>query len=277
EQLGFPFFYAGSVINYSISSNKLNYQGFPNEKISFELFDGSEEKEALVKDIITKSCIEDPVGFYKTPYLNRLISKQLEAQYLADYYSQFKTPDKPLFFVKEGDVYMGLVCYILDGDTADSPLAAIYPKMRNRGALKHIKIERFNFALKKDYQYTVNGARIDNLASQHVFEGVGMKKKGIDHIFHILPFLSKAKNKVVIKIASQGQTNKLIIEELRKRTSGLHERFTRVVKITDEVRGGHVNYEIRFPVLESDLALCVVKIVDAMGVLALVSYHGFER
>jgi len=190
EKLGLPLYFAGAVVNYSIHLNKLSLGEYTVDGLEFELYDGAQSK--TVRDIVRRSLQEDPIGFYKTPYLKEFISKADEIAYLEDHFAGdfVGSDDHLLFLLRTGKDYWGFVTMIIDGDSVNSSMAAIYPEFRNKGGLKNIKIKRGNFAIENNIAYTVNGCRIDNIGAQHVYEKFGMKKTGVDLIYHILPFRS---------------------------------------------------------------------------------------
>ena len=194
---------------------------------------------------------------------------------MAEFYSQkFTTNDKQLYFIKEKNEYWGLVCYIVKGNVADSPLAAVYPEKWNQGALKHIKRERFNFALRNNIQFTTNGARLDNLASQCVFEKVGMKKIGADHIFHILPFLGLTGQLKRSEVNKPIEENIYTYCEERLREhikpSKLPHLFTKTFRTQKSFGQSFTEIEQSIPVSDDDRLLAVTKLFTETGLHSVV-------
>ncbi len=190
EQLGFPYHFAGEVINYSITLQEINKMNLEtdNKAISYEKYDGSQE--GIVKEIILKSCSDDPIGYYKTPFLNQLISSPKETRFLASYFSStYKTENRVISLMKKNGRYAGLIAYAIDGNVIQSLLITLLPEYRHYATLNQFMKEAFRYTIERNVPLGVCGARINNRMMQHILEKFGMKKTGADIIFHITPFL----------------------------------------------------------------------------------------
>lgn len=189
-ELGWPVDKAGKIIKYQYDLLGTEQPAYVYPGTEFITYDGSQE-EAL-REIVMKGCANDPIGYYRTQPLDELIGKQREVEYMADYYAKmFLSPKRQLWMLYLDGQPVAFLANTVENGILDTPLAVVLPEMRGKKLLHEIMTSRNLFGLKHSLKSITNGARVDNHASNHVFEKFGMDRVGVDQIYHVLPMLGR--------------------------------------------------------------------------------------
>jgi hypothetical protein len=205
DKTGYPFYFAGAVRQlYFKDLTEPTEQLAVNKDLTMELYDGS-QREQLWR-VIRASYMMYPLGYYKTPVINKIISKDKEIEAMCRYFEKYfistDYPDNFIWFMKRGEEYVGLAAlhFRRDEQTMECPLGAVIPDAQNSGVFYDIiKFCRY-FSWQQDARFIEAGMRSENLISQHVFlkhinkEGMVLTGDKVDYVFHLLPMLSKQKS-----------------------------------------------------------------------------------
>jgi len=190
-KMGFPIDKAGNIVKYRYDLRGDEKTEFLHSGTEFIVYEGLPEQQAAIRKIVLKGCAADPIGYYRTPPLNHLIGIEQEVGYMANYYATtFQSKARQLWMLYlEGEPVAFLANTIEDG-ILDTPLAVVLPEYRGKKLLHEIMTSRNLYGLKHGLTAITNGARVDNHASNHVFDKFGMVRQGVDQIYHVLPMLS---------------------------------------------------------------------------------------
>lgn len=193
EQTGFPYFFAGGIRRYRVNCLEAPLPDFTSPDIHFELFEGQEMEQ--LKLIMKESWGNYPLGYYRTPVLRDFISKELESDCLFQFYAERNNhlhyPDNYLWFVKQGETYIGFIAlYVYAGqDMVDSTIAGFRTSWQGKGLFPNILRHIRAFCRQKGITYFCCGARNENVFSQWAFERDYMKGEGVEYVYHVLPML----------------------------------------------------------------------------------------
>lgn len=187
--LGIPVAMAGKIARYRISVENMEVSKFVHDSTRFEVYDGSCPQ--VVSDLVMRSCADDPIGYYRTPPLDKLIGKHKETEYMAWYYAtKYVTPQKQLWILYFENSAVGFVASTFTDTVMDTDLAVVLPELRGKKLLHEIMIARNNYAVAHQLKWITNGARHENPTTNHVFAKFGMLSDGVDHVIHLMPMLS---------------------------------------------------------------------------------------
>jgi hypothetical protein len=193
HKAGHEFYFAGGIRKLIFEETTPIPAGFINTDLSVELYDGSQKK--ALEHIIDVSFSQNPVGYYRTPNLNRFITKDLELQamkqYYVKYYNSSEHPSNFIFFMKRGEEYAGLCALKLTEEWMDCPLGAVVPEVRNQSVFYDILRHSRRFAAERGVKRIRAGMRLENSVSQYVFlkqanqERVKIVEDSFDYLFHV--------------------------------------------------------------------------------------------
>lgn len=284
EELNFPYYHAGEVINYTITLDEIKKMNLEtgDAGISYERYDGSQKK--IVKDIILKNCGDDPIGYYKTPFLNSLITAKKESAFLASYFSEnYISSNKMILFMKKNGDYAGLIAYSIADNTLESLLVTLTPEHRHYANLSHFIKETFRFTKEHGIAAIVCGARLNNRMMQYIFEKYG-RKNGADIIWHIMPFLSSDHNKVARTNKKKKFRNEIELFETmqhmafkasRSSAGNLLPSFWRMKQIGKIPLNKTTTLSTYMAATGKKNSLCISKAFDDNNRLAWIGYHGY--
>lgn len=192
NKLGFTLAMAGKIARYIIPVRGMTSSNYYHVSTRFEVYDGS--CPDIVRDLVMRSCADDPIGYYRTPPLDKIIGKKKEAEYMAWYYAtKYVTHHKQLWLLYFEGAPVGFVASTFTDKVMDTDLAVVLPEYRGKKLLHEIMTARNNYALANDLDWITNGARFENPTTNHVFAKFGMKSDGVDNVVHIMPMLSYLK------------------------------------------------------------------------------------
>jgi hypothetical protein len=179
----------GSIIRYQQPVQELSTQELSSE-VSVRVY--RETDYDALSQIIELGSAKNPIGYWSTPGLEKLVSRDDEIAYLINYYSKlFVTEQRQIWIMFWNDNPVGFTANEIENGILDTPLAVVLPDYRGKKLLQEFMIHRNNFAIKNELKVIANGARVNNNASQHVYAKFGMQAVGQDAVYHILPMLSR--------------------------------------------------------------------------------------
>ena len=219
EKTGIPYFFSGSIRRYKtkILSKPEGSYNYPDLK--WEQYDGSQEK--LLKDMLIDTWGDYPIGYYRSPYLSQLISKEMEIESVFQFYKNANlprnNPNNGIVFIKHGDNYVGFFATNIVNGNLESHIGGILKPYRKGGyfldKLRYIK----EMCVEKKLTHFVFGARNENSDVQRIFHHVGFQGIGSENTFHIASLLShNMLPPVYSEINLSGCFNKKIVEDISK-------------------------------------------------------------
>jgi hypothetical protein len=193
-QTGYPSYFNGGVRRYRVNCLEAPLPPFTQLDVHFELYEGQHPE--ILEEIMTESCGDYPLGYYRTPGLNERITKQMESKCLFEFYAHYNNnslfANSYLWFMKLGEKYVGFIALNVyrDKDLVDSTLAGFLKSYQSLGLFPNILRHIRQFCRTNKLTYFCCGARNENMYSQKAFEKDFMKCEGVEYIFHLMPMLS---------------------------------------------------------------------------------------
>lgn len=183
-----PFFYSHSVLNVKVDYNRQKPTAYKNEGLVFEKYvNGLGQKERFYT-LVFNGMYSDPIGYYKTPLINKIISKQKEAECYASYYANFYNgliTDKVGFIMQKDNKDVGAFVFeIIEGNIFSS-MAAVLPQYRSEGLFHDMKVFHQHFCNENNFLTAYTGFRLNNFHTPNLLLKTGYNIYGVEHIFHI--------------------------------------------------------------------------------------------
>jgi hypothetical protein len=196
----FPFYFAGGIRMLSWKTPECANVFEPiNKDLEIELYDGTQTES--LEHIIKSSYIFNPLGYYKTPGINQVITKELEAEamyrYFAKYFNNTAYPDNYIWLMKREGKHIGLCALQFNKGVMGCPLGAVAPEAQSNGIFFDILRYSRHFAWQKGIKEIEAGIRSENLVSQHVFikqgklDNAEILNDTVDFVFHVVPMAGK--------------------------------------------------------------------------------------
>lgn len=266
DSMGIPFYFSGSIRRYKTRIEK-KPEGepiYPN--MSYEMYDGSQD--TLLLKMIHGTWGDYPLGYYRTPYLSELITKESEVQGL---YSFYKTnnlnsnhADNSIMFMKHDGNYVGFFALNKIENTLESHIGGILEPYRKGGyfldMLRYIK----NFCINNKLDYFAFGARNENSYVQKIFQNQGFTPIGTENVFHILSMLSLSQTECEVRERTSLDIG-VVMEEAMRYLSQFYSNY-QITKIQhvprgEQKNGQKISMKFSLPVKSSQCFLAVLTIV----------------
>ncbi len=193
--LNVPFSYAGSILNYRFNCLKNKLPEFKNK--AFEVLRYDDTNRNIIKQLIYSAFLNDPLGYYKNPFLKKILSKEQECNSLTEFYLNNYNSEKAwLDCIVKDNKYLGVVSMLINQNgELDSSMAAVHPEYRGQGVFDDLRILRYKYCLEHNIEWSINGVRIENYHSQKSCVKDGMIHVGNDHVFLFTPLLNYKKSR----------------------------------------------------------------------------------
>lgn len=195
KETGLPFFFNGSIRKYKTRIADFPDIHYTHSNLSFEMYDGTQDD--LLKDMLTKTWGTYPIGYYRIPYLEGIVSKEQEIECVFRFYKKFNNnsiyPNNKIMFMKEGDNYVSIFTLNTVGNTLECNLAGVLPQYRSQGYFHDEMNFKKEYCLQNGIEFFTFGARNENAAVQKIFQHLNFQTIGNDNVFLITPFLSYSK------------------------------------------------------------------------------------
>lgn len=279
QQTGLPFYFSGSIRRYKTPITAYPPGAFYHPEMVYEMYDGSQD--ALLKEMLLGTWGTYPVGYYRTPWLCHLVTKEAEIESVYRFYKKYNLnrdyPQNAIMFMKDGENYVGFFALNTVNGNLESHIGGILAPYRKGGyfldMLRYIKI----YCVEHQLSHFLFGARNENAEVQKIFQEVGFKALGSENVFHIPALLSHsdpAPENIAIDIDSRDTIPALLHEALhtrlpKKHFAGINSR-TRVLQ--DEVPKGRYNFKITFPVSVQGECLLTGVLEDPAGKITAFAY-----
>lgn len=195
EKINCPYYFGGAVRRYKVNCFETPLPAFSQTDISFELYRG--QNKNTLQELFHSSMFYNPIGYTKTPVLQKYITKEMEIQCLFEYHAYINNndlfPDNYLWFMKINHEAVGFIAInaFRNESKVDSSLAGFPPKYQGRGLFANLLRQVRKFCREEQITYFCCGARLDNYYSQTALEKEHMINDGAHYIFHATPLLSK--------------------------------------------------------------------------------------
>jgi hypothetical protein len=269
NKMGFPAFFSGSIRRYKTRISKPPAGEYFYNDLAFEVYDGSQD--ILLKQMLDGTWGAYPIGYYRTPWLSSLVSKEKEIESVFQYYKKHNlyknNPDNSILFIRHGNLYVGFFALNIVGRNLESHIGGILEPYRKSNyfldMLRYIK----EFCIKKSLEYFIFGARNENAEVQRIFQYTGFTPIGTENVFHISALLTYSRIPVVMKQFSfnpgnwSDLQNRLYREAITMAGSHLPDHARDLFQIN---RGynlsagpGLLNVRFSFPVIHDSGALIV--------------------
>jgi hypothetical protein len=192
HQTGLPFFFSGSIRKYRTRIADMPPVTYHHPHLTFETYNGTQDK--LLRDMLVDTWGQYPLGYYRSPYLSSLVTKEQEIECVFQYYKKHNLNSghehNKIMFMKDGDNYVGVFTLNQNGNTLECNLAGILKPYRS-GMYFHDEMNfKKAYCLQHGFEYFTFGARNENAAVQRIFQHLGFETAGNDNVFHITPLLS---------------------------------------------------------------------------------------
>lgn len=201
NKMGLPFYFSGSIRRYKtrIADRPTCNYNYPD--LVYEIYDGSQDQ--LLKEMLIGTWGTYPIGYYRTPYLSNLITKEKEIDCVFQYYKKFNFnknyPDNSILFMRHGDLHVGFFALNIVNGNLESHIGGILEPYRKShyflDMLRYIK----EFCIDRRLEYFIFGARNENAEVQRIFQFAGFTATGSENVFHIPSLLTYSKLPVVMK------------------------------------------------------------------------------
>jgi|GEM_PF-1393795 len=192
SQLGFPFFYSGSIRRYSTPITYKPSKGYLNPTLEFVGYDGSQK--VMLHSLLADTWGDYPIGYYRTPILQHLVSKEVELECVLQYYDRHngKTnwPDSSIMLMLDKGETVGFFALNKINGNLESHIGGILRSHQKRGYFFDMLTFIRNYCVDNGLPKFLFGARNENAQVQRIFERVGFSSIGNDNVFHILPMIT---------------------------------------------------------------------------------------
>lgn len=269
NKMGLPFFFSGSIQKYKtpIRESPTGHYKYPD--LVFELYDGSQDD--LLKEMLIDTWGTYPIGYYRTPYLETLVTKEKEIECVFQFYKKFNLnsayPNNRIMFMKHGSEYVGFFGLNIVDNNLETHIGGILKRYRKSGyfldQLRYIK----EFCIRHGLEHFIFGARNENGEAQRVHQFAGFQPIGSDNVFHIPSLLTLSQSDPVIKeVPDDIPDSKMLFQYILKQSMLLSENILpsadgfsfHLNSFDDSLLGAAFKIKFSFPVLTHDELLIVV-------------------
>jgi RimJ/RimL family protein N-acetyltransferase len=192
EQLGFPSFFSGSIRRYKTPIQMKSRIALKNKDLSFIPY------EPYLNDLLF-SMLKDtwgdyPIGYYRSPILNQLITKDLELKSVFNFYSEHNNhlchPKNSIQFIKHQGVFVGFFALNKVENHLESHIGGILSNFQRNDYFYDMLVFIKNYCWQEGLSHFVFGARNENSKVQKIFQNAGFIPVGSENVFHVVSFLN---------------------------------------------------------------------------------------
>jgi RimJ/RimL family protein N-acetyltransferase len=253
-QAGIPAFFSGSIRRYDTRITAAPDGDYLHADLVFEAYNGSQDQ--LLKDMIRGTWGTYPIGYYRTPLLSELISKEAEIECLFRYYKKHNlstlNPQNTIMFIRHGDQYVGFFALNHLNGNLESHIGGILEPYRRGGyfldKLRYIK----NHCIEHGLSRFLFGARNENAGVQRIFQYVGFQPVGTDNVFHLPLFLNREGESEYLDASGAGQWLDTLLSRVPQ------SMMRRQIYLLPEAQHAQAN-SIHTPLLSQDSAFMLVR------------------
>jgi hypothetical protein len=267
EALGLPYFYAGGILRYEVDYREKPYAQHWPSRPDLEFVPAGEEHRQDLEALLRASFAEDPIGYYKTPYLAALFDRGREVDCLLAYHLYPRAGEHHTFLVRREGRYVAFLIMQVEDRLLHTPLLGVLPAERGGHLFDPMRDFIHLFASRRGWR-EVEGARIDNLLSQNVFGQDGLRHVANETVFHITPFLDRGRSSA--RAVPPEQVEELVSQELPPGLRCVSERRVSLAQ------GEPVVAEVALPVRTASLSLAVTRYLDTVGAAVGLGYREYR-
>lgn len=195
HELDTPYQLIGIIRQYTVDVQQYTPRAIENKDIEFIPY--TLEKKTLLKNLIKSSYDELPMGYFKNEVLDKYFTRDLQienfAEYIATRFAGSTMPGNLTWIIKYEGLYAGCIAMQCMENETYTHYIGLLPEARKKSIfydiIRFIQLTTRQAGL----TWASGGARLNNLASQIVFERENSHYKYHDYIVMLMPCLSLKK------------------------------------------------------------------------------------
>ena len=218
EKTGLPYYYSGSITRYKTRIEELPERQFIHNDLEYEKYDGSQNE--LLLRLLIGTWGTYPIGYYRTPFLNQLVTKEKEILCVFEFYKEHNLqknyPNNSIMFIRHKENYVGFFALNIIEDRLESHIGGIVEPYRDGGYFFDMQEYIRRFCIENKLAYFCFGARNENRRVNSIFQKYGYKAIAADNVFHIASMLSYSKDNKILtdKIEIVEEDNATILTKI---------------------------------------------------------------
>jgi hypothetical protein len=262
ETAGFPYFHAGGIAcyarDYARSPHVNRYEA--SERLTFVPVQPGDTSRVEAQ---LRHCFgEDPIGYYKTPWLAACFSREAELDALVAYHLKRSDASRRLTLVQQDGEDVGFLIQTIRDGTLHTDLSGIDPVRRGEGLFGPVRDFAHGLATELGLREE-EGARLHNVECQKLFEEDGMEAIGTEVVLHVTPFLSRSEISPLQFLFEVGEGEAMLRKALADcaELKGFHpvQRWLRGSRALEATCAGRLQLRLPFRSAHSALALAVIE------------------
>ena len=201
EKTGIPYYYSGSIARYKTLISELPERQFIHNDLEYEKYDGTQND--LLLQLLIGTWGTYPIGYYRTPFLNKLVTKEQEILCVFEFYKKHNLqkdyPNNTIMFIKHKGNYVGFFALNIIADRLESHIGGIVDPYREGGYFFDMQEYIRRFCIENKLNYFCFGARNENRRVNAIFQKYGYRAVEADNVFHIAPLLKHTTHEKTIQ------------------------------------------------------------------------------
>lgn len=196
DQLGIPYYFSGSIRRYKTAIKDVSELNLLNPTLQFEKYTPAHSN--LLFDMLKETWGNYPIGYYRSPILDQLITRDMEIYSVFDFYRRQNggtSPNNTIIFMKDNGIYVGFFALNHVGKNLESHIGGILPPCRKGGYFHDMLVFIKKYCASNQLSHFVFGARNENAQVQKIFFDAGFNPVGTENVFHVVPLISKVLDK----------------------------------------------------------------------------------
>lgn len=283
EKTGIPYYYSGSITRYKTVISELPERTFIHNDLEYEKYDGT-QNDLLLK-LLIGTWGTYPIGYYRTPFLNQLVTKEQEILCVFEFYKKYNLqkdyPNNTIMFIKHNDNYVGFFALNIIDDRLESHIGGIVDPYREGGYFFDMQEYIRRFCIDNKLKYFCFGARNENRRVNSIFQKYGYRATDADNVFHLAPLLSYSQQEVIThEIDITTDDTAVVYTQLLGNSKALLNTFTnkKLSNLTFKINNvknlsiGKYNLMISFPVISEYKSLVIIKVYNSEKELICFGY-----
>ncbi|GIV35081.1 MAG: hypothetical protein KatS3mg031_2616 [Chitinophagales bacterium] len=291
SRMGLPYAFSGSIRRYKTLIDSPPPGEYLHKHLEYETYDGTQDR--LLKHMLTDTWGAYPIGYYRSPLLTRLVTRQKEIECVFQFYRKFNHfrhfPNNCILFIRDKEIgeYVGFFALNKVSGNLESHIGGICKKYQQSGyfydMLRFIKL----YCLQHGLKHFLFGARNENTIVQKIFEKVGFRGVDTENVFHIAPLLSYSPKEPLMQYIRPSPWNaeailqkciRLMLPALSDLSHAKNLSFN-LIQIAQQAPEGRCRVVMQQPLSTRDELLVVMKLYGSNGRLAALVYghHHVKR
>lgn len=196
EAIKLAYFFSASITRYKTPIANIPVAPYIHHDLIFEEYDGTQTQ--LLFNLLKGTWGTYPLGYYRTPILNKIITKEIELEAVFEFYKynnlKSNKPNNTMMFIKHNEQYVGFFALNIIDDRLESHIGGIIELYRTGGYFIDMQEYIKRYCLEHHLKYFCFGARNENRRVQYIFQKYGYLKESTDHVFHVVPMYTNVVN-----------------------------------------------------------------------------------